>query len=358
MLDRILKNRVLTHTIFWIVMLTLQSQIFLYTGYPLNVIFVYTLAILPSIIIAAYFLVYYQIPQFVYKKKYLKFAGSLLLSAYIVTVLARLLTVFVAEPFIGVVDDVSNIDMFLLVIFSVDRLARNYLLPVYIVPFIMASIKLIKKQNEEKRRLEELEKQKTEAELNFLKAQIHPHFLLNTLNNIYALALKNSNKSAESILKLSEMLTYVLYKCNEKFVSLEDEIRLLENYIALEKLRYGEDLELIFKKDVMEKNIQIAPLILLSIVENAFKHGVSSSLEKPIVNILLHASNDLLNFKVFNTKSTTSQEDLTEYTKGIGSSNIKKQLKLLYPNNHKIEVKEEDISYEVQLQININNAFS
>lgn len=354
MLDRILKNRVLTHILFWIIILILQSQVFLYTGYTLKVISVYTLAILPSILIAAYLLVYYQIPKYAYKKKYLKFIGSVLLSMYLLTVLARLLTVFVAEPLVGVVDDTSSINMLLLVLFSVDRLARNYLLPVYIAPAIMASIKLIKQRSEERRRLDELEKEKTMAELNFLKAQIHPHFLLNTLNNIYALTLKNSAKSSESILKLSEMLTYVLYRCNEKYVLLKDEIKLLDNYIALEKLRYGPDLKITFEKDINDRNIKIAPLILLSIVENAFKHGISSALNEPTVNLNIAATKDVLTFNVFNTKSPDPQEDLTDYTKGIGSSNVKKQLELLYPERYKLQVEETDVTYEVHLKINLN----
>jgi len=354
MLDRILKKRLLTHVLFWIVMLTLQSQVLLYSNYTLKVILLNTFALLPSILMAAYFLVYYQLPRYAYKRKYLKFIGSLLVSMYAFTVLARLLVVFVVEPILGVVENASNTEMFLLVLFSLDRLARNYLLPVYIAPFIMASIKLIKQRSEEKRRLEELEKEKTTSELNSLKAQIHPHFLLNTLNNIYALTLKKSDKSAESVLKLSEMLTYVLYRCNEKYVLLEDEIQLLDNYIALEKLRYGSDLKLSFEKDIAEENIQIAPLILLSIVENAFKHGASNDLNKPIINIQLQATKHQIAFNVFNSKSSAPQEDLTEYTKGIGSTNMKKQLDLLYPKNHELNVTEADTSYEVQLKIHLN----
>ena len=354
MLDRILKNRVLTHILFWIVILILQSQVFLYTGYTLKIISVYTLAILPSILIAAYLLVYYQLPKYAFKKRYLKFIGSVLLSMYLLTLLARLLTVFVAEPIIGVVEETPPIHLFLLVLFSLDRLARNYLLPIYIAPSIMASIKLIKQRSEEKRRLDELEKEKTAAELNFLKAQIHPHFLLNTLNNIYALTLKNSDKSSESVLKLSEMLTYVLYRCNEKYVLLKDEIRLLENYMALEKLRYGPDLKITFDKDIKDNPIQIAPLILLSIVENAFKHGVSSALTEPLVNMNIMATKDILTFRVFNTKSSESQEDLTDYTKGIGSSNVKKQLDLIYPKNYELKVEETDTTYKVNLEINLN----
>lgn len=304
---------------------------------------------------AAYFLVYHQLPRYAYKKKYIKFLGSLLLSMYAFTVLARLLVVFVVEPILGVVENTTNTEMFLLVLFSLDRLGRNYLLPVYIAPFIMASIKLIKQRSEEKRRLEELEKEKTTSELNFLKAQIHPHFLLNTLNNIYALTLKKSDKSAESVLKLSEMLTYVLYRCNEKYVLLKDEIQLLENYIALEKLRYGPDLKLSFDKNISEEDIQIAPLILLSIVENAFKHGASNDLNKPIITIQLQATKNVIAFTVFNTKSKTAQEDLTKYTKGIGSSNMKKQLDLLYPENHELKVTEADTAYEVLLKIHLNH---
>ena len=356
-IDNILKNRILTHILFWVVMLIFTSQVFFYAGQNLIYSLTSISVLLPSMLIAAYFLVYYQVPKLVYKKKYFQFVISLIVSAYICTVLARLLTVLVAEPLMGIVELTPKSEMLYRVLTSISRLARSYLLSIYIIPIIMLGIKLIKQKSEEQRKLESLEKEKATSELNFLKAQVHPHFLLNTLNNIYALSLKKSDKTPESILKLSEMLTYVLYKCNEKYVLLDNEIQLLKNYIDLERLRYGEELQLHFDNRVTDHSIKIAPVILLSIVENAFKHGVSGAIDNPEVNIYMETIDNMLLFKVFNTKNEFKQDDATDYTKGIGSENVKKQLDLLYPNMHTFEVNETRNSYEVtlKLQLNTNN---
>ena len=350
-IDNILKNRILTHILFWIVMLVFSSQVFFYGGQNFVESLLSILVLVPSMLIAAYTLVYYQVPKLIFKRKYLKFIISFLIVAYCTTVLARLLTVFVAEPIQGVVELTPKSEMLVRVFTHIWRLVQGYLLSIYIIPVIMLGIKLIKQRSEEKQKLERLEKEKATTELNFLKAQIHPHFLLNTLNNIYALSLKKSDKTSESVLKLSEMLTYVLYKCNEKFVSLKDEIQLIENYIALERLRYGNGLKVEFKKDAIDKSTKIAPLVLLSIVENAFKHGVSGDIGNPEIKIHLSNKNDELYFSVFNTKNKNKQADHTDYTKGIGSENVKKQLNLVYPNAHNFVVNEKPESYKVELTL-------
>lgn len=355
-LDRILKYRILTHILFWIAMLIFSSQVFFYGGQSFINSLLSISALVPSMLIAAYVLIYYQVPKLIYKKKYLRFIVSFLISVYLTTVLARLLTVFVAEPIMGVVELTPKKELFIRTLTSIWRLARNYFLSIYIIPIIMLGIKLIKTQSEEKRKVEQLKKEKATSELNFLKAQIHPHFLLNTLNNIYALSLKKSDKTPESVLKLSEMLTYVLYKCNEKFVILKDEVKLIENYIALEKLRYGDTLKIEFSKDVSNQSLKIAPLILLSIVENAFKHGVSGDIDNPEIRINLKTDNEDLYFKVFNTKNKNKQDDLTDYTKGIGGKNVRKQLDLVYPNAYNFEVDEKLQSYQVELTLKTNNS--
>ena len=196
-------------------------------------------------------------------------------------------------------------------------------------------------------------KEKIKAELNYLKAQIHPHFLLNTLNNLYALTLKKSDKAPETVITLSEMLVYTLYKCNEKYVALDSEIKLLENYISLEKLRYGEDLDIKFVQKIENTHAQIAPLILLSIVENAFKHGVSGETENAKIRINVEQFNDSFVFEVFNTKSDVKLDDEMDYTKGIGIENVKKQLDLVYSDRYIFEVEESDNSYKVNLKLDL-----
>ncbi len=353
-IDKILKNRPLTHLIFWCVILILQSQVFLYVGHDFRVVLVSTLALLPSMIFAAYLLTYYQLPKLAYKIKYVSFFISLIISIYGFTFLARVLTIYLAEPYLEIVDEAPSLEYMLSVATGIDRLVHSYLLAVYLAPFLMAIIKLIKQRSELKSVMDTLEKEKATSELNFLKTQIHPHFLLNTLNNIYALTLKKSNLAPNSVLKLSEMLTYVLYRCSEKYVSIVNEIKLLDNYISLEKLRYGKNLNLNFEKKITNQDTKIAPLILLSIVENAFKHGASNATGVTVISIKLFETDGKLNFTVFNSKENkNSNENLI---KGIGRQNIKKQLDLLYPNNYDYQVVEDSISYEVILKINLNTS--
>lgn len=350
-IDKILKNRPLSHVVFWLIMLLLLSQIFLYSGQSFFASIVFVLAIFPAMLLAAYTLVYYQIPKLAFNGKYFLFVLSLLISSYVYTVLARILTVYVAEPLVLGVEAMPDPDFFLVVLGSFDRLLKNYLVSVYIAASIMAIIKLIKLRSEESIGWERLEREKATSELNFLKAQIHPHFLLNTLNNLYALTIKKSEKAPETVLKLSEMLSYVLYKCNEKYVLLQDEITLIENYIALEELRYGSELKLKFSHNLTNNNYKIAPLILLSLVENAFKHGVSGDVNQPEIKIDLKAMDGQLMFEVFNTKNPNKQLDPNNYTKGIGSKNVKKQLDLLYSNEYALNVLEEKETYTVKLTL-------
>ena len=146
-----------------------------------------------------------------------------------------------------------------------EHLYLRYLLPVIVAPMIFIPINLLKDQLEEKSKLEELQKEKVNAQLKFLKSQIHPHFLFNTLNNLYLLTLEKREEAPEVVLKLSEMLDYMLYQCNEPTVTLVKEIELIKNYIELEQLRYDERLEVNFDHKLEDQNAKIAPLILLSL---------------------------------------------------------------------------------------------
>ncbi|MEZ5345346.1 MAG: histidine kinase [Pyrinomonadaceae bacterium] len=358
-IDKILQNRSAAHALFWVILFSISVMRLAVSDRPESVSFsryfafsFYTyLALLPSQMICAYLLTYYQIPRYLYKKKYLKFALSFAVSTYLLAMLARILTVYFAEPMY-----VENLTQEpILQIFSDPAyLVLVYVPSVYFFAILMAAIKLIKDRYKERERIETLKKEKIKAELDYLKAQIHPHFLLNTLNNLYALTLKKSDKAPETVIKLSEMLVYILYKCDGKYVLLEDEIKLIENYMSLEKLRYGDNLKLSFNKNVPDKNARIAPLILLSIVENAFKHGVSGEVGNAEIEIGLNLNEELFIFEVFNTKSKIGQPDETDYTKGIGASNIKKQLELVYPNRYSLHVDEKEDSYHVSLRLKLN----
>lgn len=189
-----------------------------------------------------------------------------------------------------------------------------------------------------------LENEKLNAELAFLKSQINPHFLFNSLNNIYSLAYRKSEKTPDAILKLAEIMRYMLYESNEDTVLLTDEIDYLHNYIELQKLRFKGDSFVDIDVKIDRTDHRIMPLLLISFLENAFKHGVSADALKPI-RILINVTNGRLHFKVENTKSRSNKDQ----TKGIGLVNLKRRLQLGYPDRHTINIVESDDHYSSEL---------
>ncbi len=215
---------------------------------------------------------------------------------------------------------------------------------------IFISIKHLYGYEIKRRKDLELIKEKSESELKVLKAQLNPHFLFNTLNNIYSLSIENSPKTPESIAKLSEMLDHVLYRSEGSIVPLSGEIDLIKNYIELEQLRYDErlKLELLIKVD---QEFRIPPLILLSLVENAFKHGAAKDSGSPEINIEISNTNSQLTFEISNTVTGELPDDIVE---SIGLSNIRKQLDLIYGEAYNFNISTEANKFIVLL--NINNA--
>ncbi|WP_257669498.1 sensor histidine kinase [Parapedobacter tibetensis] len=199
-------------------------------------------------------------------------------------------------------------------------------------------------KNREQRK--SLENEKLNAELAFLKSQINPHFLFNSLNNIYSLAYQKSEKTPEAILKLSEIMRYMLYESNEEAVLLEEEINYLQNYIELQKLRFKEKIYVDFHVEIDETNHRIMPLLLISFLENAFKHGVSTDANKPI-RIDIKVQDGRLHFKAENAKSQVNKDQ----TKGVGLTNLKRRLQLGYPDKHTINIVESDNYYSGELFI-------
>ena len=191
----------------------------------------------------------------------------------------------------------------------------------------------------------QLENEKTQTELKMLRAQLNPHFLFNTLNNIYSLSIDNSPKTSSAIGKLSEILDYVLYRCDSNFVGVSSEIKLIEDYIELERLRYDDRLKVEVLQSI-EKNNQVPPLLFLSLVENAFKHGAGEDSGSPEIKIVLKSDTEQISFEVLNTFVEDGKEETKE---SIGLSNIKKQLDLLYGTHYFLETKKENGWFRVTL---------
>lgn len=350
-LDWIWKYRLLRHLLFWVATVAIATfvQGLFYQDFTIS--FYENMILLIPKIAAAYFLAYYQIPQLIFRRKYWKFALSFLLSAYLLMIFCRFLAVHVVEEFFreGIFVQESIYE----IITDWKVLLKVYFFRVYTIGLVLALLKLIKDHFAEIHQREILEKEKATAELNFLKAQLHPHFLFNTLNNVYVLTLQKSDKAPEMLIKLSDMLDYMLYQCNAPTIPIGKELTLLENYIALERLRYGDRLELQFNQQVDREQTPIAPLILLSLMENAFKHGVSGAIKNPVIRFDLKVEDQRLHLELFNTKPAHIQTDPMNYKKGIGVSNIRRQLELIYPEQYEFTVEEKETSYLVKLHINL-----
>lgn len=203
-------------------------------------------------------------------------------------------------------------------------------------------------RNERIRR--ELENEKLSAELAFLKSQINPHFLFNCLNNIYSLAYQKSDATPEAVLKLSEIMRYMLYESNDKLVDIGKEIGYLRNYIDLQKLRFGNRAMVEIQVNGAAEGLLIAPMILIAFVENAFKHGLISDMQKPIT-VTLSTDNKKLDFVVRNAKSTHNKDK----TGGIGLVNVRRRLDLLYPGNYTLNVENEMENYTTHLTLDLNH---
>jgi sensor histidine kinase YesM len=197
---------------------------------------------------------------------------------------------------------------------------------------------------------QQLRIEKQQAELNYLKSQTNPHFLFNTLNNIYSLARDKSDQAPESILRLSKLLRYMLYETSGDYIAIEQELKMISDYIALEKLRYDETLRINFNYDVEDLRQALPPLLLIPLVENAFKHGVSETRGRPSVDIHLSVKNRRLVYVVKNsTEEASSQQGVKE---NIGLSNLRRQLQLLY-KEYELSVQQQGYEFVATLTINL-----
>ncbi len=203
-----------------------------------------------------------------------------------------------------------------------------------------------------RRTAQQLRIEKQEAELNYLKSQTNPHFLFNTLNNIYSLARDKSDLAPESILKLSKMLRYMLYETSGAFVAIEQELKIIGDYIDLEKLRYDDSLLVNFNYDVEDMKQALPPLLLIPLVENAFKHGVSETRSQPFVDIHLSVKQRQLAFFVKNSTEMSSEEGPVK--ENIGLSNLRRQLELLY-TDYSLSVEQKENVFSATLKINLSS---
>lgn len=195
------------------------------------------------------------------------------------------------------------------------------------------------------------QQEKITAELQLLKAQVHPHFLFNTLNNIYSFSMDNSPKTPELILKLSSLLSYMLYDCKADEVRLEKEMEIMKNYIDLEKERYCNKIEISWSVEGDIGDKFISPLLMLPFLENAFKHGISEQIDKPWLSVDLSVKSDILRCKIANSMNYFAPHSTNG--SGIGIHNVKKRLAFMYPGNHELKMHDEGHFFVVSLIVKL-----
>jgi len=195
-----------------------------------------------------------------------------------------------------------------------------------------------------------LEKEKSQAELDLLKQQLNPHFFFNTLNNLYALSLQKSEKTPESILQLAELMRYTIYKGQEKQVTVAEELRYMEDYIQLQQLRLKKPLDLDFEVEISNDKLLIAPLLLIILIENAFKHGIEPAEESAFLKLKLYCRENELYFSCANSFEHYEPGKAA----GIGLENLQKRLELLYPNQHRLIISAENFIFKAELFLKLS----
>jgi len=335
------RKSIIRHILLWVVFyvgFTLIMSIY----DELNRLFLLNLLTTLLFAIAYYLLRHWQIPYLYKKGRILLFIFSLIGST--------LLCYSLYWGFrIAVVENIIYLNPQQPFEYLGEYLIRN--LRFYSPAFLLLVWEFQHNRKKDQLRIRKIEKEKIATELKFLKAQINPHFLFNTLNNLYSFVLTESPKASDMLNRLTGIFEYAFEKSQLSEVPLKLEIDTISDYLALEKIRYGDRLHVAYKAEG-DLNIPVSPLILLSIIENAFKHGASGDIDSPKIDIDIHTIDQSIHCKVWNTKSNYKGEINDEYKSGIGLSNIKRQLDLIYPANHLLKIDDHTDTFTLTLSIN------
>jgi LytS/YehU family sensor histidine kinase len=236
--------------------------------------------------------------------------------------------------------------------FIKNMLLRRAFIPRFsqLLIIVLASIsfRFIQKWQDDEKIKSEIEKERISTELSFLKQQVNPHFLFNAINSIYSLSLSGKPSTSDSILKLSSIIRYMLYETDRKFVTLSNEIQIIKDYIELQKLRMTEKVKLTFQVTGESGQYSIAPLLMIPLIENAFKHGVDN-ISNSFIDINIEIKDDTLNLRIRN--SIISRTELNDEKSGIGIKNIVRRLELLYPKAHFFNASRDDGYFLVLLRL-------
>lgn len=346
-------QRIGLHLLFWVAILLWRTKGDYFSKLPFEKFFYHNLLRLPLIMAATYTVIYYLLPKFIInQKKYFHFVGSLVGVLLVTNYIDQSLT---SSHFMKMVLQPAS-EKELKWLTQLHPFRTSFML---LGTMVSASlIRFLKIFQEQEKKKNQLIQAHLETQYAFLKAQVNPHFLFNALNNIYSMAVqKDQQEIASGIENLSGIMKYLTYESNTKKVPLTREIELLKNYIEIEQLRIADDDDttISFNLEGNIDGLKIAPVILLPLVENAFKHGVKPE-ENCLVSIKFIVVKNTLTFSIKNTFFEKSPQAIQE--KGIGLANVKKRLELLYPNQYKLELKAVDGYYYTLLNLDLGTGDS
>ena len=332
--------RITQHLIFWAVSFLVLSLYFKTGNKITQVDLIYTLWFHLSLLGVVYMNTAFLIPVFLSGKKDLVYAFLFCVNIFLFAALNHFL-------FSYLIDFISPGYYFISYYNYADLLLFH---------FIYASLATLLKLSkawfslmDTKNKINALEKEKKITELQALKAQVNPHFMFNSLNNIYALSLKKSSRTPEMILLLSGLLRYIIYEATVDYVPLKNELKVIEDYIQLQRIRSDEQLNIGYTVEGDSGEKEIAPLLFLPLVENIFKHGIKASVGSPSASIRIKIEGKILTAEM---RNTMDKDQKKEETKGIGLVNLRKRLQLIYPEQHEMRIQNDNQEYFLFLKIN------
>ena len=337
-------NAILIHLFWWLILFLFFCGVnSINTNYGMlfwmsNTYYTYVIAI-PT----AYFVVFFLFPKLLFKKKFIQFSVFFIFSLFAAILITRVLYFYIILP-IKWPEALLNTTFWG---FSILNGASSK----FLIIGILAIVELIKKWLKEQKEKKEIEKDKLSNELKLIKSQLSPHFLFNTLNNIDSLIYQDPKRASGAVVKLSELLRYVLYEASEDRVKLIDELNFISNILDLQKLRIESNDDIVFTIEGEARDKTIAPMLLTPLIENMFKHG-SQIGETPLFFISVKISENRLFFYCKNYLREKKNIDLQS---GIGLKNVKKQLDLLYKDNYTFETEETDKEFFVKLKIELSS---
>jgi len=340
-IQRLFSNKLLRRILFWVMLMSFVVAI---DDAPSNV----GTIINAGILLLFYYIIVrinydYLIPRFLNQKKLATYSLLLLAAAGLLAPLRSALFILISAIF----DPSARYDF----IGGISGVFGTLL----IVGIISAALRIFSDWLRYTRDKGEVDKQNMQSELKFLRSQVNPHFLFNTLNSLYALTLKKSDLAPEIVIKLSEMMRYMLYECNEPKVPLYKEINYIKNYIELERLRHGSHINIELNINGSVEQQRIAPLLFIPFIENSFKHGISKKIDDGFVYIEMDISEHQIVLEVKNSKAPTLPNPERKISGGIGLVNVKRRLQLIYPEKYKLSIDDAPQEFIIKLQLQLNN---